>query len=196
MFDSTFPAAEIEYIYHDQLDSFYSDQPNDPDLWTIARFVDEIEQVRQALRLDAGSFYFYGHSWGGALALEYALTYQQHLKGLIISNVMASIPAADAYCASTVLPAMDPDVRAELEALEAAQDFENPRYGMLLAQHFHVKHMCRLPLGTWPEPLMRMTRHVNWQLKAHISGRSTSATAASSRAGIARPAWAGSRCPR
>jgi proline iminopeptidase len=36
-FDSYFPAAGIEYYYYDQLGSAYSDQPNDPELWTLPR---------------------------------------------------------------------------------------------------------------------------------------------------------------
>src|SRR5262249_27659235 len=48
-FDSYFPAAGIEYYYYDQLGSAYSDQPHEPSLWEIPRFVDEVEQVRQAL---------------------------------------------------------------------------------------------------------------------------------------------------
>ena len=51
-FDSFLPAAGIEYYYYDQLGSAYSDQPDDPDLWTLPRFVEEVEQVRQALGLD------------------------------------------------------------------------------------------------------------------------------------------------
>ena len=96
-FDSYFPAAGIEYYYYDQLGSAYSDQPDEPDLWELPRFVDEVEQVRQALGLDQDNFYLLGHSWGGILAIEYALKYQQHLKGLIISNMMASIPAYNDY---------------------------------------------------------------------------------------------------
>src|SRR5918911_1857013 len=90
--DSYLPAAGIEYYYYDQLGSFYSDQPDAPDLWEVPRFVDEVEQVRQALGLDQHNFFLYGQSWGGILAIEYALQHQQHLKGLIISNMMASIP--------------------------------------------------------------------------------------------------------
>jgi proline iminopeptidase len=172
VFDSYFPAAEIEYYTYDQLGSHYSDQPDEPELWTIPRFVEEIEQVRQALHLDADSFYLYGHSWGGTLAIEYALTYQQHLKGLIISNIMASIPAADAFCASTLLPAMDPQALAEIQGLEAAEDYDNPRYGMLVAQHFYAKYMLRMPLGAWPEPLSRMARHINWTIDRQMSGQS------------------------
>src|SRR5262245_13114906 len=51
-FDSYFPAAGIEFYYYDQLGSFYSDQPDEPELWDTPRFVDEVEQVRAALGLD------------------------------------------------------------------------------------------------------------------------------------------------
>ena len=91
-FDSYFPTAGIEYYHYDQLGSYYSDQPDEPELVETPRFVEEVEQVRQALKLDQDNFYLYGHSWGGILAIEYALKYQRHLKGLIISNMMSSIP--------------------------------------------------------------------------------------------------------
>jgi proline iminopeptidase len=61
-FDSSFPAAKIEYYYYDQLGSYYSDQPHEPALVELARFVEEVEQVRQALRLERDNFYLYGHS--------------------------------------------------------------------------------------------------------------------------------------
>src|SRR5579871_5594680 len=95
-FDSYFPAEGIEYYYYDQLGSAFSDQPKDEALWTTDRFVDEVEQVRQALHLDKDNFCLLGHSWGGVLAIEYALKYQQHLKCLVISNMMDSIPAYNA----------------------------------------------------------------------------------------------------
>ena len=86
------PEAGVEYYYYDQLGSHYSDQPDEPELWEIDRFVDEVEQVRVALGLDRENFVLYGQSWGGVLAIEYALAHQEHLKGLVISNMMASIP--------------------------------------------------------------------------------------------------------
>src|ERR1700733_469030 len=91
--DSHLPAAGIEYYYYDQLGSAYSDQPNEPSLWEVPRFVEEVEQVRQAPGLGRDNFYLLGHSWGGILAIEYALAHQANLKGLIISNMMSSIPA-------------------------------------------------------------------------------------------------------
>ena len=56
-FDSYLPGASIEYYYYDQLGSSYSDQPNDPSLWDLPRFVEEVEQVRSALGLDSKNFY-------------------------------------------------------------------------------------------------------------------------------------------
>ncbi|NCF69789.1 MAG: alpha/beta fold hydrolase [Chloroflexi bacterium] len=68
-FDSYFPAAGIEYYCYDQLGSYYSDQPDEPELVNLPRFVDEVEQVRQALKLDRENFYLYGQSWGGILGI-------------------------------------------------------------------------------------------------------------------------------
>src|ERR1044072_4742974 len=70
--DSYFPGAGIEYYYYDQLGSAFSDQPDDLSLWDLPRFVEEVEQVRQALGLDRENFYLLGHSWGGLLGIEYA----------------------------------------------------------------------------------------------------------------------------
>src|SRR5580658_8858427 len=92
-FENFLPKEGIEFIYYDQLDSYYSDQPNDSSLWTTDHFVEEVEQVRQALGLTKDNFYLLGHSWGGILAMEY----QENLKGLIISNMMASMPEYEKY---------------------------------------------------------------------------------------------------
>ena len=171
-FDSYLPAAGIEYYYYDQLGSFYSDQPDEPELWEVPRFVDEVEQVRQALGLDADNFFLYGQSWGGALAIEYALAYQQHLKGLIISNMMASIPQYNTYARTTLMPAMDPEALAEIERYEAAGDFENPRYMELLYAHHYVYHVLRMPADQWPDPVNRGFKHINPAIYIPMQGPS------------------------
>src|SRR5438309_4320134 len=71
-FDSYLPAAGVEYYYYDQLGSGHSDQPDEPSLWELDRFVDEVEQVRRGLGLDRDNLVLYGSSWGGILAIEYA----------------------------------------------------------------------------------------------------------------------------
>jgi proline iminopeptidase len=96
-FESFFPKEGFEMIEYDQLGSYYSDQPRDSSLWTTPRFVEEVEQVRKALNLDKSNFYLLGNSWGGILAMDYSLQYQSNLKGLIISNMMASMPAYEKY---------------------------------------------------------------------------------------------------
>jgi proline iminopeptidase len=171
-FDSYLPAAGIEYYYYDQLGSLYSDQPNEPELWEVPRFVDEVEQVRQALGLDAGNFLLYGHSWGGALAIEYALAHQQHLKGLIISNMMASIPQYNTYARNTLMPTMDPEALAEIERYEASGDVENPRYMELLYAQHYVHHVLRMPVGQWPDPANRGLNHINPAIYIPMQGPS------------------------
>jgi len=171
-FDSYFPAAGIEYYYYDQLGSYYSDQPNEPELWEVPRFVDEVEQVRQARGLDRENFYLYGLSWGGILAIEYALKYQQHLKGLIISNMMASIPQYNAYVQTVLIPGMDQVALAEIKQYEAAGDYENPRYMELLIQHYYGQHVLRLRVVDWPEPVNRSFKHANLAIYLQMQGPS------------------------
>src|SRR6266702_3753976 len=120
--DSYLPAAGVEYYYYDQLGSGFSDQPDEPSLWELDRFVDEVEQVRRALGLDRENFVLYGQSWGGILAMEYALAHQEHLRGLVISNMMASAPDYTAYAEQVLMPEMDQDALAEIKALEAVGD--------------------------------------------------------------------------
>ena len=170
--DSYLPAAGIEYYYYDQLGSYYSDQPDIPQLWELERFVDEVEQVRVALGLDAGNFFLLGHSWGGILAIEYALRHQQRLKGLIISNMMASIPAYNDYAERVLMPAIDADALAEIKSLEAAQDYANPRYMQLLMQHHYVYHVLRMPIGEWPDPVDRAFKHLNPKVYIPMQGPS------------------------
>ncbi|MGH8836492.1 MAG: proline iminopeptidase-family hydrolase [Actinomycetes bacterium] len=171
-FDSYFPAAGFEYYYYDQLGSYYSDQPDEPDLWDLPRFVDEVEQVRQALRLGPDNFYLYGQSWGGLLAIEYALRYQQHLAGLVISNMMASIPAYNEYASSVLMPAMDQDVLAEIKGYEERDETEDPRYLELLLAHHYVEHVLRMPPDDWPEPVNRMFGHLNQAVYVPMQGPS------------------------
>jgi len=171
-FDSYFPAAGIEYYYYDQLGSAYSDQPDEPELWDTPRFVEEVEQVRRAIGLDRDDFYLYGHSWGGILAIEYALKYQQHLKGLVISDMMASIPALATYIRDVLLPGMDPAVEAEIRALESSKDYANPRYMELVVPNFYVQHILRMPPEEWPDPLNRAFAHINQSVYIPMQGPS------------------------
>ncbi|MCH7399304.1 proline iminopeptidase-family hydrolase [Belliella sp. DSM 107340] len=169
-FDGYFPAEGIEYIYYDQLGSYYSDQPEDQDLWTIDRFVDEVEQVRIALGLNEDNFYLFGQSWGGMLAMEYALKHQDKLKGLIISNMMSSLDEYEKYAKEVLGPQMPEEVFQEIMKIEDEEDFQNPRYEELLMEHHYQYHVLRKPLAEWPEAVLRTLKHLNPNVYVYMQG--------------------------
>jgi proline iminopeptidase len=169
-FEAFFPQESIEFIYYDQLGSYYSDQPNDKSLWTNERFVEEVEQVRIALKLNKDNFFLLGQSWGGILAMDYALKYQKNLKGLIISNMMSSIPEYNKYAQEVLGPKMNKKVYNEIMALEKNNDFANPRYSELLFEYYYTEHILRKPQSKWPESITRCFKHINNQVYVSMQG--------------------------
>jgi proline iminopeptidase len=166
-FESFLPQAGIEMYYYDQLGCTNSDQPDDTSLWTLARYTEEVEEVRRALGLD--HFVLFGHSWGGILALEYALNYQQHLRGLVISNMTAGVQAALRRSAS-IKNQLPPDTLARLTALEAKEDYDSPEYQKIMMEDLYPKMVCRIQ--PWPEPVTRAFRHVNANIYIFMQGKS------------------------
>ncbi|SMO48831.1 proline iminopeptidase [Flavobacterium resistens] len=169
-FETFFQREGFEFYEYDQLGSYYSDQPKDSTLWTTERFVEEVEQVRKAINADKENFYVLGNSWGGILAMEYALKYQQNLKGLLISNMMASAPDYGKYAEKVLSKQMKPEILTEIRTLEAKKDFNNPRYMELLIPNFYHEHLCRLK--EWPDGLNRASKHVNGEIYTMMQGPS------------------------
>ncbi len=171
-FESFLPQEGIEFIYYDQLGCGLSDNPKDTNFWQLPRYVEELEQVRKALNLTSDNFYLLGHSWGGILAMQYALKYQSNLKGLIISNMMSSCPAYGKYAQEVLAPQFDPKVLDTIRQIEKKGDFSNPKYMELLYPHFYTKHILRQPLEKWPEPVNRSFSKMNNSLYVTIQGPS------------------------
>jgi proline iminopeptidase len=169
-FENFLPKEGIEFIYYDQLGCGNSDNPRDTAMWSLPRYVEEVEQVRQALNLTKDNFYLLGHSWGGILAAEYAFKYQQHLKGLIISNMMMSCPAYGKYADEVLAKQIKPEVLAEIRQIEARKDFANPRYMGLLEPNFYAEHLCRIVPN--PEPVTRSLGKINQSLYVTMQGPS------------------------
>jgi len=169
-FETFFQREGFEFYEYDQLGSYYSDQPKDSSLWTTERFVDEVEQVRKAIGADKNNFYILGNSWGGILAMEYALKYQQNMKGLLVANMMASAPDYGKYADKVLSKQMKPEVLAEIRLLEAKKDFNNPRYMELLIPNYYQQHLCRLK--DWPDGLNRASKHVNNEIYTMMQGPS------------------------
>jgi proline iminopeptidase len=171
-FENFLPQEGIEFIYYDQLGCGYSDNPNDTAYWDLDRFVEEVEQVRVALGLNKDNFYLLGHSWGGILAMQYSLKYQQNLKGLIISNMMSSCPDYDKYADEVLAKQMDKTVLDSIRAMEARNDFANPQYMGLLIPNFYEKHMLRKPYAEWPALVQRAFASMNQSLYVTMQGPS------------------------
>jgi len=171
-FESFLPKEGIEFIYYDQLACGNSDNPGDTSLYDLNRYIDEVEQVRKALNLDKSNFYLLGTSWGGALAMEYALRYQDQLKGLIVADMMASCPEYGKYANEVLAKQMPKEVLDSIKMFEAKGDFENPRYMGLLIPHYYLKHLIRIPVNEWPEPVARGSKHVNYELYTIMQGPS------------------------
>ena len=171
-FENFLPAEEIEFIYYDRLGCGNSDNPKDTSLWDLPRFVEEVEQVRAALGLNKDNFYLLGHSWGGILAAEYALKYQENLKGLIISNMMMSAADYKKYADDVLAHTMSKEVLDSIRMIEAKSDFENPKYMELLMPNFYAQHICRIHMEQWPEPMTRSFNKLNQSLYVTMQGPS------------------------
>jgi proline-specific peptidase len=127
-------------ILYDQLGCGNSDQPHNPSMWTVDLFVEEVGVVRRALELER--VHILGQSWGGMLAMEYALTRPSGLASLVVADSPASMPqwVSEANRLRAELP---PEVQQTLLKHEAAGTVDSPEYqeAMLV---FYRRHVCRL----------------------------------------------------
>ncbi len=163
------PKEGFEIYEYDQLGCARSDKPGNDDLWTTARYVEEVEQVRKALGMNKDNFYIIGNSWGGILGMEYALKYQDNLKGLVVSNMQASIPEYAKYN-GVLRSQMRKSLVDSLTVFEEKEDYKNPVYMDLVMKEYYTKHICRLP--EWPDGLNRSFEHMNEHIYVLMQGPS------------------------
>lgn len=122
----------VQVTMYDQLGSWYSDQPDysDPAIadkyLTYDYYLEELEEVRTKLGLD--NFYLIGQSWGGALAMMYALKYGQHLKGLIVSSMVDNIDEYVTHINELREKTLTPEAVAYMKECEEKDDLDNARY--------------------------------------------------------------------
>jgi proline-specific peptidase len=142
-------AGERAVVFYDQLGCGRSEQPDDESLWTLERSLEEVECVRRELGLDA--FHLFGNSWGALLAIEYALTRPNGLRGLVLSSPLVSVPdwVVDAAELKAQLP---DDVRATIDRHEASGYIDCLEYSAAILV-FWKRFVCRL--DPWPDELER-----------------------------------------
>lgn len=136
-------------VAFDQLGCGKSDRPSDPAYWTIQRYVEEVETVRQALKL--GRVHLMGHSWGGWLAIDYALTYPDALKTLILEDTVADMPHLTTEL-EKLRAALGAETVMMMERHEAEGTFTHPEYAAAVTL-LNYRHVCRLQ--DWPAPVKR-----------------------------------------
>lgn len=136
-------------IFYDQLGCGNSDHIDDPSLWTVGLFVEEITAVRRGLGLDAP--HLFGQSWGGMLALEYMLTRPVGITSLVLASATPSIPllVSELHRLRDELPS---EIRAVIEHCEAYGTTDSEEYGEAVSA-FLGRHFCRL--SSFPDCLGR-----------------------------------------
>lgn len=142
-------SVERPLLFYDQLGCGRSERPDDPALWRVERFVQELEALLQALGLKR--VHLLGHSWGSILAVEFALAWPARVVSLMLASPCLSIPRwlDDLSRYRAMLPV---DVQLILNRHEAAGTFDAPAYQMATME-FYRRHLCRL--DPWPPQLLR-----------------------------------------
>ena len=140
---------KLRVVLYDQLGVGESEKPKDTSLFTIEYAAEEVEGFRQAMNL--GKVNLFGSSFGGALALQYALKYQRNIKKLIIAGGLASVPETVAEM-NRLKKTLPKDVQETLAKHEARWAFMNPEY-LKAVEVFYRNFVCRLP--EWPDEVSR-----------------------------------------
>jgi len=169
MHDYLLPLGElrddkIKVVLYDQLGCGKSERPREKSHYNIEYGVEEVEGVRQALNL--GKINLFGNSYGGALALQYALKYQRNISKLIISSGLASVreTVVEMRRLKTLLPKEVQDVYAKYEV---AEDYQNPEY-LKAVEVFYRNFVCRLP--EWPEEFKRTINGISTDVYWTMNG--------------------------
>ena len=177
-FSKYLPPQGITIYYYDQFGSYFSqtptaDQLKDTSIWKIGRYVNEVEQVRKGLHL--GKLFVYGHSYGALLALAYTAKYQEHIQGLIFSD-MNPYPAdfgKDVNAANKQTDSLMQQNTAYHEMMERKLNdlaYDTARYQEGFEKTFTRNFLLRL--DTMPDEMERTKKHKNFEV-ARLIGPST-----------------------
>ncbi len=159
-------ADERPVLFYDQLGAGKSDAPDDIELWTNERLIEELGSVLDGLTLDR--VHLLGHSWGTLIAAEYALRAPERLASLVLASPVLSLPR---YAAATAAlrAALPSEVRATLDRHEAAGTTDSDEY-QEASMAFYARHVCRL--DPWPDVLTRTFERVNQVIYERMQGPS------------------------
>ena len=151
-------------VFFDQLGTGESDKPDDASLWTIERYARETEAVRTAL--DLGPVHLYGHSWGAMLAIEYACTFPQGLRSLVIAHGIANCPLHQQEV-NRLMAAFGPEFVRMRRRHELLGHFDHPEYqaAELLMLYRHAIRM-----NNWPSHIVEDLQSINVTIRKALIG--------------------------
>ena len=154
-------SGDLTVIAWDQLGCGASDRPEDRSLWTVTRYVDELEQIRAALGI--GRFHLLGHSWGTWLGTEYCLTHPDRVLSYIIADGANDIPHLVAEL-HRLRDALGSETVTMMQRHEAEGTLDHPEYQAAITILNH-RHVCRLDV--WPDSLKRSIQ--DWNMGPYVT---------------------------
>lgn len=132
-------------VFYDQLGCGRSDRPDDPQLWTVERSIEELQAVRDALGLE--TLHLFGSSWGGMLAFAYVLENgSTGIESLTIAASPATVSKWMEY-SFQLRSELPTDIRQTIESHWDSGYFACPEFIGATA-YFYKRHLCRM--DPWP----------------------------------------------
>lgn len=151
-------------IFYDQLGCGRSERARSLDEYTVARDVEDLRALLDALGLDR--IHLLGSSYGGLLALAYALAYPATLRSLVSVSGLASIPLTVEEM-NRLRRELPPPFPAVLERHEAAGELNHPEY-LAGVDLFYRRHLLRQ--SPWPPEVVRSLEACNGPKYHHMNG--------------------------
>lgn len=151
-------------VFYDQLGCGRSQSPRNPALLTVERAVEDLEVFRKKMGL--GRIHLFGSSYGGMLAIAYALKYQRNLRSLVTAGGLASVPLTTREM-DRLKKGLPADTRRTLEKFEAEGNYTSQEY-LKAVDVFYRKHLCRLE--EWPEELNYSLGHTSQLVYGTMNG--------------------------
>jgi proline iminopeptidase len=160
-------ADDRPVIFYDQLGCGNSERPDDTTLWTVDRFVEELELIRSALKLP--QMHLLGQSWGAMLAVEYL--HRNNPGGIVSLTLAAPYLSTDRWVADqqSLVAQLPQDVQDTIAKYEASGEFGADGYQEAMMT-FYSKHVCRL--DPWPDCLLAAMDKIGYGVYEYMWGPS------------------------
>lgn len=153
-------------IFYDQLDAGHSGHGTDTTLWTIKRFMKELDAVRDTLGLKQVDLY--GHSWGAMLLVDYLLSKPTGVKSCILASPSLNIPRWQ-HDADSLLQTLPDSVQKVIHGNEAAGTTDSPEYQNAMMQFYHIYLARKMP---WSADIDSSFSQMNPVLYNYMNGPS------------------------